>query len=430
MHHFRYVKGQLHCEGVAVEGLVQQYGSPLYIYSSQTLTHHYHSLEQALSGLDHSICYAVKANSNIGVLHTLAKLGSGFDTVSQGELMRVKAAGGDLGKCVFAGVGKTAEEIRYALKSGIYAFNIESLAELQRIQAIAAEMGKTAPVAIRVNPNVDAGTHAKITTGTYENKFGIAYEDVEALYERMARMPHLKLRGIQMHIGSQLTKVKPFVDAVRKMIPLVKRLRDRYGLECFSIGGGLGIVYDPALESGTPAWWQSKQAKGLLTPAIYAKRLLPLLKPLGMRILIEPGRFIAGNAGLLVTRVEYIKDTGKKHFVIVDAAMNDLIRPSFYEAYHQIVPIRASRATQIPTDVVGPICESGDTFCKNRPLPKCREGDLLGMLSAGAYAFTMASNYNTRAMPAEILVDGDQHHVVRKRQTLRSLWQLESLPKG
>ena len=428
MHHFRYVKGRLHCEGSSIEALVEQYGSPLYIYSSQTLSDHYTRLSQSLSELDHSICYAVKANSNLGVLHTLAKLGSGFDTVSQGELMRVKAAGGQLNQCVFAGVGKTAEEIRYALKQGIYAFNVESLPELERIHAVAKSLGKKAPVAIRVNPNVDAKTHAKITTGTYENKFGVAFEEIEALYAKMSKMPHLHLRGIQMHIGSQLTKVKPFVDAVKKMVPLVKTLQERHDLECCSIGGGLGIVYDPALESGSPQWWKSKQAKGLLTPEIYAQKLVPLLKPLGLRILIEPGRFIAGNAGILVTQVEYIKNTGQKHFVIVDAAMNDLIRPSFYDAYHEIVPVRKSRARRISSDVVGPICESGDTFCRNRPLPACKEGDLLAMLSAGAYAFTMASNYNTRAMPAEILVDGNQHHVVRKRQTLRSLWQLESTP--
>jgi len=258
MHHFRYVKGRLHCEGSSIEALVEQYGSPLYVYSSQTLSDHYTRLSQSLSELDHSICYAVKANSNLGVLHTLAKLGSGFDTVSQGELMRVKAAGGQLNQCVFAGVGKTAEEIRYALKQGIYAFNVESLPELERIHAVAKSLGKKAPVAIRVNPNVDAKTHAKITTGTYENKFGVAFEEIEALYAKMSKMPHLHLRGIQMHIGSQLTKVKPFVDAVKKMVPLVKTLQERHDLECFSIGGGLGIVYDPALESGSPQWWKSE----------------------------------------------------------------------------------------------------------------------------------------------------------------------------
>ncbi len=428
MHHFRYAKGQLYCEDVPVNELIEEHGSPLYVYSSQTLVDHYSRLDHALSELDHLICYAVKANSNLGVLNTLASQGSGFDTVSEGELMRVQSAGGRFDQCVFAGVGKTEQEIEFALRKGIYAFNVESIPELERIDRIAGRLKKTAPVSVRVNPNVDAKTHAKITTGTYENKFGIAFEEVEALYARISKMKHLEARGVQMHIGSQLTQVKPFVDAVRKMLPLVKRLKSAYDLKFFSVGGGLGIVYDPALASGSARWWKSSEAKGILTPEIYAQKLVPLLKPLGLRILLEPGRFIAGNAGILVTRVEYVKNTGQKHFVIVDAAMNDLIRPAFYEAYHEIISVKRKSGKLISTDVVGPICESGDTFCKDRPLPRVKEGDHLAFLSAGAYAFTMASNYNTRPMPAEVIVHGNKHSLVRKRQKTRSLFRDECLP--
>jgi len=342
--------------------------------------------------------------------------------------MRVLAAGGKAERCVFAGVGKTEHEIEFALRKGIYSFNVESVAELDRIDSIAGRLKKKAPISVRVNPNVDAKTHAKITTGTYENKFGVPYEEIEDLYKKISRRKNLNIRGVQMHIGSQLTQVKPFVDAVRKMIPLVKQLQSEHDLESFSIGGGLGIIYENALASGSEKWWRGKEAKGILTPQSYAAKLVPLLKQLGIRILLEPGRFIAGNAGILVTKVEYVKDTASKHFAIVDAAMNDLIRPAFYEAYHEIVPVKRKSGKLISTDVVGPICESGDTFCKNRPLPKVKEGDYLAMLSAGAYAFTMASNYNTRPMAAEVLVKGSKSQVVRKRQTLRSLWKNEQVP--
>ena len=428
MHHFKYTKGQLFCEGVSVDALVREHGSPLYVYSSQTLVDHLTRLNGALSDLDHMVCYAVKANSNIGILSTLAAQDSGFDIVSEGELMRVLAAGGKAERCVFAGVGKTEHEIEFALRKGIYSFNVESVAELDRIDRIAGRLKRKAPVSVRVNPNVDAKTHAKITTGTYENKFGVPYEEIEDLYKKISRRKNLNIRGVQMHIGSQLTQVKPFVDAVRKMIPLVKQLQAQHDLESFSIGGGLGIIYEQALASGSDKWWRSKEAKGILTPESYASKLVPLLKPLGVRILLEPGRFIAGNAGILVTKVEYVKDTASKHFVIVDAAMNDLIRPAFYEAYHEIIPVKRKSGKLISTDVVGPICESGDTFCKNRPLPKVKEGDYLAMLSAGAYAFTMASNYNTRPMAAEVLVKGSKSQVIRKRQTLRSLWKNEQVP--
>jgi diaminopimelate decarboxylase len=281
---------------------------------------------------------------------------------------------------------------------------------------------------VRVNPNVDARTHAKITTGTYQDKFGIQFERVEAVYARAARLKNLRLRGLQMHIGSQLTQVEPFETAVKKVLPLARTLAARHGLEFFSIGGGIGIVYDPALASGSPLWWQSPASRKIMTPATYAARLAPLLKPLGLRILIEPGRFIVGNAGILVTRVEYVKQTGGKNFVIVDAAMNDLIRPAFYDAYHEIVPVTRRSGPLVSSDVVGPVGESSDYFCRDRPLPKVREGDYLALMSAGAYGFVQASNYNTRPLAAEVLVSGARAAVVRRRQRLEELWEAEKIP--
>jgi len=425
MHHFRYVGGKLYCEGVPVESLARKFGTPLFVYSQRTLLDHFLNLDKAMSGVDHLICFAVKSNSNQSLLRALANKGGGFDIVSGGELRRVIAAGGDPRRCAFAGVGKTVEEIEYALRQGVYTFNAESEPELERINRVAGRMKKVAPVAVRVNPNVEAGTHKKITTGTYENKFGIAFEKIEGVYARASRLKHLRLRGFQMHIGSQITQVTPFDQAVRKVLPLVKRLKERHGLEFLSIGGGLGIVYEPALASGPASWWKSAAGRNILTPEKYAARLVPALKPLGMRILMEPGRFISGNAGILVTRVEYVKRTGRKNFLIVDAAMNDLIRPAFYEAYHEILPLRHKASGLISSDVVGPICESGDFFCQNRPLPKAREGDYLALMSAGAYGFVMASNYNTRSLAAEVLVNGAKSALVRERQPVSEIWRGE-----
>lgn len=427
MHSFRYVRDQLQCEEVPLAQLVKKFGSPLYVYSQATLTDHYTKLDRALEPLDHLICFAMKSNSNLAVIRTLANLGSGFDTVSGGEIQRVIAAGGDPRQCVFAGVGKTEEEIVFALEQDIYCFNVESEAELRRISRVAAKKRRIAPVAIRVNPNIDADTHAKITTGTYENKFGIAFEEIEAVYARAARLPNLRLRGLQMHIGSQLTKVKPFRLAVEKVTPLVARLNTRHGFDFFSLGGGLGIVYESALESGDPRWWKSPQARRILTPQSYADTLVPLLRPLGLKILLEPGRFLTGNAGALVTRVEYIKKTGRKNFVIVDAAMNDLIRPAFYDSFHEIVPVTKRRGAAIPSDVVGPICESGDFFAKDRPLARVGEGDLLALLSAGAYGSVMSSNYNSRPLTAEVLVNGRKAALVRKRQAVADIWAGETV---
>src|SRR5438477_11760480 len=366
MHDFRYVANKLFCERVSIESLVKKFGTPLYVYSQHTLEDHFQKLDRGVASLDHMICYAMKANSNLAVMRTFANLGSSFDVVSEGELRRVIAAGGDAKKCVFAGVGKTEQEIEFALRKGIYSFNVESEPELQRINRVAARLKKVAPVAVRLNPNVDAHTHAKITTGTYENKFGIALEQIEGVYSRASRLKHLRLRGVQMHIGSQITTVDPFEQAVRKVLPMVARLKSKYGLEFFSIGGGLGIVYKPALASGSQEWWTSAAAKQILTPQKYADRLVPLVKKLGLRILMEPGRFISGNAGILLTRVEYLKSTGRKNFLIVDAAMNDLIRPAFYDAYHEIVPLERKNGTIVKSDVVGPVCESGDFFCRDR----------------------------------------------------------------
>jgi diaminopimelate decarboxylase len=427
MHDFHYAGHRLFCEGVSVETLARRFGTPLYVYSQRTLTEHFQKLDAALAPVAHLVCFSVKSNSNLSVLRTFARLGGGFDIVSGGELQRVIAAGGDPRQCVFAGVGKTEAEIEFALRRGIYSFNVESEPELLRINRIAARLKKVAPVAVRVNPGVDACTHAKITTGTYENKFGIALEQIEGVYARASKLKNLRLRGLQMHIGSQITKTSPFEQAVRKVLPLLQRLKEKCALEFFSIGGGLGIVYQPALASGTAAWWKTSPAKSILTPQKYAGRLMPLLRPLGLKILIEPGRFIVGNAGILVTRVEYVKRTGRKNFVIVDAAMNDLIRPAFYNAYHEIVPVTRKNSAQISSDVVGPICESSDFFCKDRPLPRAGEGDYLAILSAGAYGFAQASNYNTRPKAAEILVNGRRAAVARERQPVKEIWSGEKV---
>ena len=428
MHSFHYQGGKLFCEGVSVQDLAEKNGTPLYIYSQNTVASHFQKLDGALQALDHQVCFAVKSNSNLAILRLLAGLGAGFDIVSEGELRRVLAAGGSAQSCIFAGVGKTEAEIAFALRRDIYAFNAESEAELARISRVAVRLKKTASVAVRINPNVDAHTHAKITTGTYENKFGIQLDDVEGIYARAARLPNLRLRGIQMHIGSQLTTTKPFALAVKKVVPLVQRLTARHGIEFFSIGGGLGIVYSPALASGLPAWWKTPPARGILTPATYADCLVPLLKPLGLKILVEPGRFIVGNAGILITRVQYVKQTGHKNFVIVDAAMNDLLRPAMYDSYHEIVPVVQRNGKLISSDVVGPVCESADYFCKDRPLAKVGEGDCLALLSAGAYGFAMASNYNSRALAAEVLVHGKQAVVIRPRQKIEELWAPEKIP--
>jgi diaminopimelate decarboxylase len=433
MHSFGYRDGVLHCEDVSVRDIAAEFGTPVYVYSAGTIRDHFDRLDASLFEIDHEVCYAVKANSNLAVLHLLATLGSAFDIVSGGELFRVLKAGGSAGRCTFAGVGKTRDEIAYALREGVYSFNVESEAELRAIDSVAAELGTTAPVALRVNPNVDALTHHYISTGKAENKFGIDYHRAAEVYARAAEeLQHLRFRGVQMHIGSQLTKVTPFVEAIEKVAPLVAELKEAHGIEFFSVGGGLGIVYsDQTLPSGEVEWWEEKTSSGgkPMTAADYGEAVVPLLQPLGLKVLVEPGRFIVGNAGALVTRVLYDKAGWAKAFKIVDAGMNDLIRPALYQGYHQVVPVDEPATSDTETvDVVGPVCESADFFAQDRDLPPVAEGDLLAVLSAGAYGFCMASNYNSRPLPAEVMVDGSDAYLVRERQTLDDLVAGEHVP--
>jgi diaminopimelate decarboxylase len=424
MHGFSYRNGELFCEEVSLNALAEEYGTPLYVYSAGTIIDHYNRLNKALAGVDHEIAYAVKANSNLSVLRLLATKGAGFDIVSGGELFRVIKAGGDPAHCTFAGVGKTREEIIYALEQGIYSFNVESEEELRYLNEVAGELGKIAPAAVRVNPNVDAKTHKYISTGKSENKFGVDFTAIPNLYARAAaELPHIRLRGLQMHIGSQLTSIDPFIEAVEKVIPMVTALKEKHGIEFWSIGGGIGIVYQDSLNSGTPDWWSSKEeSERPLTIEKYGQELVPRIKDLGLKILLEPGRYIVGNAGVLVTRCLYEKKGSAKTFKIVDAGMNDLIRPALYEGHHEIIPLTEPTSSElIKVDVVGPICESGDFFCQDRPLPDFQPGDAVALMSAGAYGFVMASNYNSRPLPAEILVEGEDATLVRKRQTLENL---------
>ena len=428
MHSFHYKNGSLHCEDVDLNTLADEHGTPLYVYSAGTIRDHFKRLDSALGELDHMICYAVKANSNLAILDLLQREGSGFDIVSGGELFRVEKANGQAANSTFAGVGKTRAEIEQALRAGIYSINVESEAELAFINEVAASVKIKAPVALRVNPNVDAGTHKYISTGKSENKFGIDFGRIREAYDRAAKeYPHLILRGLQMHIGSQLTSIDPFIEAVKKVSPLVEELKEAHGIEFFSIGGGIGIVYENSLDSGSPAWWEAKADKPL-TIEEYASALVPLLKPLGLRILVEPGRFMVGNAGVLMTRVLYEKRGSAKTFKIVDSGMNDLIRPALYEGHHDIIPINEPKDDSLEkVDIVGPICESGDFFAQDRSLPPLAEGECIALMSAGAYGFTMASNYNSRPFPAEILVDGDKPHIIRKRQVLDDLIAGEQL---
>jgi diaminopimelate decarboxylase len=406
---------------VDLEEVAAKVGTPVYVYSAGTIEDHYRRLDAALSDLDHQICYAVKANSNRAVLRLLGRAGAGFDIVSGGELFRVLAADGEPGRCTFAGVGKSREEIEYALEHGVYCFNLESEAELAYIERIAASRGVRAPIAFRVNPDVESGTHHYITTGRSENKFGIALDRVRMAYEAAARMPHIMIRGVQMHIGSQITEATPFAEAIAKTTSLVLELKKAYGIEFFSIGGGLGIVYQSSLASGSGDWWQRNEVNAL-TIEDYAAAIVPALRKLGLRILLEPGRFLVGNAGVLLTRVRYMKQTGQKKFAIVDAGMNDLIRPALYQSYHEIVPTREPENVGHETiDVVGPVCESGDFFAQDRAMPPLAEGDLVAVMSAGAYGFVMASNYNSRPLPAEVLVRGDNFRLIRERQILADL---------
>jgi len=410
---FDYRNGSLHAEEVPVADIAHRHGTPCYIYSRATLERHWRAFDAALAGRPHRVCYAVKANSNLALLNCLARLGSGFDIVSGGELARVLAAGGDPARVVFSGVAKTAAEMRQALEAGIHCFNVESLGELERLAEVAADVDIPAPVSLRVNPDVDAGTHPYISTGLKENKFGIDIHQAEGLYRDFAGHPHLRMVGIDCHIGSQLTRTEPFVDALRRVLGLVDRLAaDGIRLEHLDLGGGLGIRYRDE------------------TPPEPAEYVAPLLAELGDReleILIEPGRAIAGNAGILVTRVEYLKRTEAHNFAIVDAGMNDLIRPSLYSAWQDIIPARPRPDTETHRyDIVGPVCETGDFLGKERELALAA-GDLLAVRSAGAYGFTMSSNYNSRPRPPELMVDGSEVHLIRARETVEDLYRGEAL---
>jgi diaminopimelate decarboxylase len=434
VHSFRYRDGKLYCEDVDLARVADELGTPTYVYSAGTILDHYARLDAALAALDHLICYAVKANSNRAILKLLADAGAGFDIVSGGELYRVLAAGGDPAKCTFAGVGKSREEIEYALEQRVYSFNVESEAELEHIDCIAGSKETRAPIALRVNPDVDPHTHEYISTGLHENKFGIALDRIGAVYEQAAKMRNVEIVGVQMHIGSQIAEGKPFASAIGKVAPIVRELKSKYGIKFLSVGGGMGIVYQRALESGSGKWWHEHSSESFaFSVRDYAGAIVPPLRELDVRILVEPGRFLVGNAGVLLTRVRYIKKSGAKTFAIVDAAMNDLIRPALYHSYHEIVPVcrasAAADATMEKIDIVGPVCESGDFFALDREMPELHEGDLLAIMSAGAYGFVMASNYNSRPLSAEALVRGDKFVLIRKRQTWEDLVRGEIDPE-
>ena len=423
MHAFHYREKGLHCEDVDLARAAEEFGTPLYIYSAGTILDHYRRLDAALAPLDHLICYAVKANSNRAILKLLADTGAGFDIVSGGELFRVLAAGGDPGKCTFAGVGKSREEIEYALEQRVHSFNVESEAELEYIDKIASGKGMRAPIALRLNPDVDPHTHEYISTGSHENKFGIALDQAPAIYERAAKMRNIDIVGVQMHIGSQITEAEPFAAAIKKVEKLVRELKTKYAIKFFSIGGGMGIIYHHALESGSGKWWHEHGGESsAFSVRDYAAAIVPPLRDVGLRILVEPGRFLVGNAGVLLTRVRYIKETCQKKFAIVDAGMNDLIRPALYQSYHEIVPvIEPKDSSRDKIDIVGPVCESGDFFARDRAMPALRENDLLAIMSTGAYGFVMASNYNSRPLPAEVLVQGNKFSLIRQRQDREDL---------
>ena len=416
MDFFQYKNEQLYVEDLPVKQLAEEFGTPLYIYSRATLERHWHAFDSALGKHPHLICYAVKANSNIGILNVMAKLGSGFDIVSQGELERVLAAGGEASKVVFSGVAKSRAEIMRALEVGIRCFNVESVAELHHINQIAGEMGKVAPISLRVNPDVDAHTHPYISTGLKENKFGVSVDEAREVYKLAATLPHVKITGMDCHIGSQLTELQPFLDATDRLIRLMEQLKeDGITLKHLDLGGGLGVTYTDE----TPPH-----------PSDYATALLNKLKDYeDLEIILEPGRAIAANAGILVAKVQYLKSNESRNFAITDTGMNDMIRPALYEAYMNIIEIdRTLGREKAIYDVVGPVCETSDFLGKQRELA-IAEGDYIAQRSAGAYGASMSSNYNSRPRTAEVLVDGNKAHLIRRRESLSELWALESIVK-
>ena len=411
MNHFDYSNDELHAEAVPLAQVAERYGTPCYVYSRAAVTETYRAFDTAFAGRDHLICYSVKANSSLAVLNLLARLGSGFDIVSGGELARVLAAGGDPRKVVFSGVGKTAEEMRRALMAGILCFNVESESELARLEAVAAQCGRTAAVSLRVNPDVDPRTHPYIATGLRQNKFGIPYEDALSLYRRAREMRHLAVAGIGCHIGSQLTEITPFVAALDRVLELADRLQaEGIALDHVDIGGGLGIRYR---DESPPA------------ASDYAKALASRLGSRSLKILLEPGRALVGEAGLLLTRVEYLKHGRERNFAVVDAAMNDLLRPALYDAWHEVRPVREGHGGA-HYEIVGPVCETGDFLARDRELD-LREGDLIAVMAAGAYGMSMSSNYNTRPRAAEVMVDGGEMHLIREREAVSQLMAREML---
>ena len=416
MDHFTYRNFDLCCEQVSLRSLAADIGTPAYVYSKGALLESYREYDDAFAEVPHVVCYSIKANANLGVLATLARAGAGADIVSGGELFRALRAGFPPSRIIFSGVGKTRDEMRDALEAEILMFNVESLSELRTLDEVARELGVRAPVALRVNPDVDPQTHPYIATGLKTSKFGIPFAQALEAYEEAASLKGVEVVGADMHIGSQLTKAAPFADAVARLASLVKALRERaIAIRTVDVGGGLGIRH----REETPP-----------THREYAMALLPALRELGVTVLLEPGRSIVGNAGVLLTRVLYRKDTGNKKFVVIDAAMNDLIRPPLYDSYHEVRPVSEARLGG-PTekvDVVGPICESGDFLAKDRELARTEEGDLLAVMSAGAYGFAMASNYNTRPRAAEVLVDGNRYTIVRRRETYEDLVAGETTP--
>jgi len=416
MHHFHPRNGELHAEEVPLREIAERVGTPCYVYSLATLRRHYHVFDQAFAAVPHLVCFSVKANSNLAVLHTFAREGSGFDIVSGGELFRALKAGATPGKIVFSGVGKKRDELAAALQAGILMFNVESPGELDVINAVAGEMRTKARVALRVNPDVDPKTHPYISTGLKKSKFGIHIQRSLEDYRRARSLPHLEVVGVDCHIGSQLTTVPPFVDALQRIRDLVTRLHDEhFRIDYIDMGGGLGITYN---DEQPPE------------PQQYARALTEGLQGLNATLLLEPGRVIVGNAGILLTRVLYLKSTDEKNFVVVDGGMNDLIRPALYNSYQAIHPVVQRNGKRFTADVVGPVCESGDFFAKDRELPVVAPGDLLAVMSAGAYGFVMASNYNTRPRAAEVIVDGATFHVVRQRETLDDLVRGETIPEA
>lgn len=413
MDFFNRQNQSLYAEQCSVSELAKQHGTPLYIYSRATIERHWRAFENAAGDRPHHVCYAVKANSNLAVLNVMARMGSGFDIVSKGELARVIEAGGDPKKVVFSGVGKTSDEIAYALDKGIYCFNIESPAELLRINSVAERLGKVAPISFRVNPDVDAGTHPYISTGLKENKFGISIDEAEAVYQQAAQLANVAIKGVDCHIGSQLTETQPFLDALDRVLLLVDKLAEQgIKLSHIDVGGGLGVCY---------------QNEKPPHPNDYAKAIAEKLDGYDLTLIYEPGRAIMANAGIMVTEVEFLKTNEERNFAIVDGAMNDLIRPSLYSAWQEIIEVEQDQdKTKQTYDVVGPVCETGDFLGKERELA-ITPGDFLAVRSAGAYGFTMSSNYNSRPRAAEILVDGDQAYLVRERETIEQLWQGESI---